>query len=703
MFKNRGLAFKLGLGFGLLILLAILVAGVGALSLRQLLERSTKMETVNDISDDVTNARMDMLYFMNTKDMSRLDRFRKNLGMARDKAQKLKQTLVDPRNRDRMDALVAEVAAYETGLSRYLESEKGREETFKALVDAAAALQKAAEDIAKHQADAMTKMAGSGTEAMVRAATLRSRTEGLVQQFLRSRIEVLYYLWKGEKGRMDAARDILEGLANAGRDIQSLMPDADERAVMADILSRAETYKNRMDGFVVASEAQAAVGKEMAVAAEKAAKVADEASDAQKESMLQESRTANILSLVSTVAAVLLGLVFAILITKGILRGVKKAIAAADAVSHGDLDADVTAEGRDEIGTLLAAMERMIEAERTTAETAGRLAQGDLSVAVAPRSDKDVMLLSLAEMIDKLREVVGEVQSGAENVASGSEQMSASAESLSQGATEQASAVEESSSAMEEMASSISQNADNASQTEAIAVKAAGDARESGQAVTQAVAAMKEIAGKISIIEEIARQTDLLALNAAVEAARAGEHGRGFAVVASEVRKLAERSQAAASEITQLSRTTTSVAERAGELLAKLVPDIQRTADLVQEINAASQEQSTGSAQVNKALQQLDQVIQQNASASEELASTSEELSAQAEQLQASIAFFRLDADLRPEKPRALAKAPTKTPAKTARTKARPAKGLTGERREETAKAALNIDMESDDDQYERF
>ena len=159
---------------------------------------------------------------------------------------------------------------------------------------------------------------------------------------------------------------------------------------------------------------------------------------------------------------------------------------------------------------------------------------------------------------------------------------------------------------------------------------------------------MKEIAGKISIIEEIARQTDLLALNAAVEAARAGEHGRGFAVVAAEVRKLAERSQSAASEITQLSRSSTSVAERAGELLGRLVPDIQRTADLVQEINAASQEQSTGSAQVNKALQQLDQVIQHNASAAEELASTSEELSAQAEQLQASVSFFRLEGTLRP-------------------------------------------------------
>ena len=215
--------------------------------------------------------------------------------------------------------------------------------------------------------------------------------------------------------------------------------------------------------------------------------------------------------------------------------------------------------------------------------------------------------------------------------------------------------------------------------------------------MAQAVAAMKEIAGKISIIEEIARQTDLLALNAAVEAARAGEHGRGFAVVASEVRKLAERSQSAAYEINELSRSSTSVAERAGELLGKLVPDIQKTADLVQEINAASQEQSTGSKQVNKALQQLDQVIQHNASASEELASTSEELSAQAEQLQASVSFFRLDSGVRST--RAITSGPRKTPppAKRPQAKSLPA---------QPKKAVVSLDLDdtpSDDSQFERF
>lgn len=278
-------------------------------------------------------------------------------------------------------------------------------------------------------------------------------------------------------------------------------------------------------------------------------------------------------------------------------------------------------------------------------EVSNRLAEGDLTVDInVDRTDETGRLLTaMAEMVEKLKMVVVDVKSASDNVAAGSQELSSSSEEMSQGATEQAAAAEEASSSMEQMSSNIRQNADNAQQTEKIALKSATDAKVGGKAVSQTVNAMKEIAGKISIIEEIARQTNLLALNAAIEAARAGEHGKGFAVVAAEVRKLAERSQKAAGEISELSATSVDVAEKAGEMLERLVPDIQRTAELVQEISAACKEQDSGAEQINKAIQQLDQVIQSNASASEEMASTSEELASQAEQLQSAIAFFRVD------------------------------------------------------------
>ncbi|MFZ5949489.1 MAG: methyl-accepting chemotaxis protein [Candidatus Rifleibacteriota bacterium] len=249
---------------------------------------------------------------------------------------------------------------------------------------------------------------------------------------------------------------------------------------------------------------------------------------------------------------------------------------------------------------------------------------------------------NLNACVRNLSRVAIEIKTAADNVANGSNELSASAEQLSSGANEQASAAEEVSSSMEEMSSNIQQNADNSAQTERIAQKAAEDARLGGKAVTETVSAMNEIASKIAIIEEIARQTNLLALNAAIEAARAGEHGKGFAVVASEVRKLAERSQLAAGEIRDLSASSVKVAAQAGEMLSKIVPDIQKTAELIQEISVASKEQNSGAEQINKAIQQLDSIIQQNAGASEELASTAEELNSQAEQMRSVISFFKL-------------------------------------------------------------
>lgn len=301
--------------------------------------------------------------------------------------------------------------------------------------------------------------------------------------------------------------------------------------------------------------------------------------------------------------AVIIALI-AYFVGRGISNPIVRSVAFARAVAEGDLTATIDIQQKDEIGELIG---------------------------------------SLREMILKLRDIVSEIRQSADNVTTGSQELSATSEEMSQGASEQAASAEEVSSSMEEMTANILQNAENAVQTEKIAQKAADDAIVGGEAVEKTVQAMKEIVEKISIIEEIARQTDLLALNAAIEAARAGNMGKGFAVVASEVRKLSERSQKAAVDISKLSVSSLEIAQTAAELLSKIVPDIKRTSELVQEITASCNEQNSGIQQINTALQQLDQVIQQNSSASEEMASTSEELTGQAEQLLAAIEYFKLN------------------------------------------------------------
>ena len=314
-------------------------------------------------------------------------------------------------------------------------------------------------------------------------------------------------------------------------------------------------------------------------------------------------------------------------------------------ISKGDIPDQITETYHGDFNGIKNSLNTLIGAMLEVTEAAEQISNGNLTVELQERSSEDKLMQALSAMVAGLTRTVGDVRTIASEVASASQAISTTSIEVSKGASAQAAAAEQASSSMEEMSSNIKQNADNAQQTDKIANKSARDAQESGKSVLEAVGAMKEIASRISIIEEIARQTNLLALNAAIEAARAGEHGKGFAVVAAEVRKLAERSQKAAGEINQLSGTTLRVSEKSGEMLDKLVPDIQRTAELVQEITAASKEQDTGAEQINKALQQLEQVIQQNASASEELASTTEELTSQAEQLVSALSFFQTGSD----------------------------------------------------------
>jgi len=320
------------------------------------------------------------------------------------------------------------------------------------------------------------------------------------------------------------------------------------------------------------------------------------------QAMLGSAKSTRLTVITFGLIAVLLAILFAVIIARGIINPIKKGVKFAKQVAQGDLMAEVDVSQTDEIG---------------------------------------ILATSLKQMVEKLRTIVQDVVSGAESILSAGMQMSSTSQELSQGASEQASSAEEVSSSMEEMVSNIEQNAENSRQTEKIAMSSSGGMKRVKDASEESLLSIRNIAEKIAIVNDIAFQTNILALNAAVEAARAGEHGKGFAVVAAEVRKLAERSKIAAGEIEMMSKTSVNATNESAKLINEMLPEIEKTARLVQEITAASMEQNSGADQINNALQQLNQITQQNAAASEEMATGSEELSAQAEQLKETVSFFK--------------------------------------------------------------
>jgi methyl-accepting chemotaxis protein len=381
--------------------------------------------------------------------------------------------------------------------------------------------------------------------------------------------------------------------------------------------------------------------------AETMAAAMQQTANAEMAASLQSAQRARLRTRIATwalVAGFAAGaILFSLILARNLARPIVRMAESMREAAAGELGDRLEFDDRsDELGDLSRSINQTYIYLDEMAGVARGIASGDLTQRVAPRSERDTFGNAFSAMMQKLAQVLTEVRgsAGALNAAAG--QVSSSSQTLSLGTNQQATSVEETTASLEEMSASITQNADNSRHMEQMAIKATGDVEESSQAVKQSVEAMTKIAEKISIIEEIAYQTNLLALNAAIEAARAGDHGRGFAVVATEVRKLAERSQAAAKDISGLAGSSVDIAQRSGRLLSDLVPTIRKTADLVREVTAASHEQADGVKQINQAMSSVDSVTQRNAAAAEELASTAEEMAAQSETLEQTIAFFRI-------------------------------------------------------------
>jgi methyl-accepting chemotaxis protein len=581
MLKNLKLAVKIGGGFGVVIALSVLTCIITLNGLSSITGSVDRSTIARSIVENTQTAMVAGKNFVITKDAKYIQTVHDNMASNQKLAAELKPQVHDKNNIARLDEIIAGSSDYDTFFTEYTKYETEKQALLADMVRISAEIDGAFVRL--------EKQAGGSSAIALENRLLSARLEGY---------KFLAFL---KPEYIDNLQANIGDLVSA---LERTPASGNARALVLEITAKAKQYADIAVQFRKKVADQTVAQGSAVTASGTAIAKAKELNESGMKLISSTETSTRITVLLISLLGLLLGVAIGVLLTRAITSAMAKGVSFAEKMAEGDLTAETGINQKDEIGALASSLDLMKE---------------------------------------RLQDLVTQIQAAAQQVSSGSQQLSATSQQMSQGASEQAASLEEISSSMEQMTSNIRQNAENALTTEKIAQKSAQIAEEGGKAVNETVEAMRLIATKITIIEEIARSTNMLALNASIEAARAGEFGKGFAVVASEVGKLAERSQKEAGEISKLSGESVQIAERAGTTINGMIPEIRHTAELVQEISAASNEQNTGASQINTALLQLDQVVQQNATSSEESASMSEELASQSEEMQGTISFFRVD------------------------------------------------------------
>ncbi len=632
--KDVKIKTKLIVGFGIILMLTIVVYAIGWNSIAGIDDEVDKADDSNRLVKYILEVRIHEKNFIIRKDKKDLLNFHKDINNIIQQAENNKDANKQNTGNDKMEQVVEKVKEYENSFDEYVKLETEKD-------------------------NYSDKMRITGRKIQNDAGILKNGNILLSVLELR-RYEKNYILYKdhvleaGDKKHLQIFIDYYENILNA------LMEDRNNTKLNSNIElyntveSGLKEYYSYFNEFVELTKKQVEIDSDMVSYAREIIGLCQDAREEQKEIMLDEILRNKILILGFLIVVLVLGVLIAIVIIRAIILPLAKSVDYANKLANGDMTAEIEVDNKDEIG---------------------------------------VFVDALKSMAQQIREAVINILSGSDNIASASTQISASSQELSQSASEQASSLEDISSSIEQMNSNIDQNTKNAKQTEEIANIAAENIVKGSQKASETARSMYTIAEKISIIGDIAFQTNILALNAAVEAARAGEHGKGFGVIAAEIGKLAERSKIAAAEIDELSGTGVNNAEDSEKLLSELVPEIRKTASLVQEITAASQEQYSGSEQINTTILQLNEITQQNAAFSEEMATSAEELSSQADQLLESVSFFNIGND-----------SGTKQPYKALMFKKKKTK-IEYRQKERPKGVSIDLDGNRDtlDDEYERF